>query len=148
MRRRFEFVSKYKDHNELPTRATLHSAGYDFSAINDYEIKPGEILLVSTGLKVYLKKNEVLLLVSRSSLPRKYSLLIPNAIGIIDKDYVDNKDNEGEIYVQLYNFSNNTVYLKKGERIAQGIFVNFKKTKPDQLNNVVRSGGFGSSDKK
>jgi dUTP pyrophosphatase len=54
--------------------------------------------LVSTGMKCYLPDGYWLQLVMRSSGPLKYWLLTANAVGVIDADYVDNPDNEGEIF--------------------------------------------------
>ena len=70
--RGFEIVSKYKNENlELPIRATKHAAGYDLSVAENITIKPGEIKLISTGLKAYMQAGEVLYLFDRSSNPRK-----------------------------------------------------------------------------
>jgi dUTP pyrophosphatase len=51
--------------------------------------------LVPTGVKVYLDNDKYLQLSARSSLPRKNWLIVANAPGIVDADYVDNPDNEG-----------------------------------------------------
>lgn len=160
----------------LPSRATQHAAGYDFAAAEDFELpsiwrlnfikilwqiwqqkspsvedlaagqatlKP---YLVPTGIKAYMQADEVLILANRSSNPLKRSLILPNGIGVIDADYVDNPQNEGEIFVQLLNFSLSTVKIKKGDRIAQGIFMPFLLTDSDQTaKKQARVGGFGSS---
>ena len=36
---------------KLPTRDTLYAAGYDFHALSDFIIKPGEIKKIPTGVK-------------------------------------------------------------------------------------------------
>jgi dUTP pyrophosphatase len=146
MEREFKIVKKYLNSQiNIPVRQTINSAGYDFEAASDYVINPMDIVLVSTGIKVYLKEEEVLFLVSRSSLPKKMGLMIPNGFGVIDADYVDNDDNEGEIFVQFLNFSNKDVVIKKGDRIAQGIITKYLKTISDSPKQVKRIGGFGSS---
>ncbi|MBM7544604.1 dUTP diphosphatase [Periweissella beninensis] len=161
----------------LPKRATNQAAGYDFEVAIDYVvpsiwkygflkalktilqekiinddqghnaqqiIKP---VLVPTGIKAYMEKNEVLMLINRSSGPLKKSLILPNAVGVIDADYYNNEKNEGEIFVQLLNFGLRDVTLRKGERIAQGIFMPFLLTDNDAMTSKqVRQGGFGSSD--
>ena len=106
---------------ELPKRSTLHSAGYDIAIIEDLEIGPGEIKAGVTGIKAFMMDDEVLKMYPRSSLPRNYNLTIPNNVGIIDKDYYGNKENDGAISVTLHNFGNKLVSLKSGERVAQGI---------------------------
>ncbi|MGR3741334.1 dUTP diphosphatase [Companilactobacillus sp. DQM5] len=106
------------------------------------ELKP---VLVPTGLKAYMQDDEVLTLVSRSSGPLKRGLVLPNSVGIIDADYYGNEKNEGEIFVQMLNFFPFDVHLKKGERIAQGIFVKYLRTDDDEGGVTTRDGGFGSS---
>ncbi|MBN2605253.1 MAG: dUTP diphosphatase [Bacilli bacterium] len=125
----------------------MHSAGYDISIIEDLEIEPGEIKLGVTGVKAFMQDDEVLLVYPRSSLPRRYHLTIPNNVGIIDKDYYGNIDNDGAIFISLYNFGKETVYLKKGERVAQGIFQKYLISPIEEKVENVRNGGFGSTGK-
>lgn len=103
--------------------------------------------LVSTGVKCYLPKGYYLELSVRSSTPLKYWLILANGIGIIDGDYVDNKDNEGEIFFQLINLSPYPIALKKGDIIGQGIIKRYYSTDDDELTarGAVRTGGFGST---
>ena len=132
---------------ELPKRSTLHSAGYDIAIIEDMVIRPGEIISGVTGIKAFMMDDEVLKMYPRSSLPRNYSLTIPNNVGIIDKDYYGNSDNDGAISVTLHNFGTKTVSLKKGERVAQGIFQKYLTSPFEEQVTSVRNGGFGSTGK-
>ncbi len=144
--RRFEVVTEYENENiEIPVRATKASAGYDFAVAKDTLIRAGEIKKVPTGIKACFQPDEFLMLVARSSLPIKKTLMLPNGVGIIDADYYENEINEGHILVLLYNFGKNDILLKKGEKIAQGIFINYLKTK-EKTDFKLRTGGFGSSD--
>ena len=146
--RGFEKAKAYKDIEfELPIRSTLHSAGYDIAIIEDIEILPGEIRLGVTGIKAFMQDDEVLMIYPRSSLPRRYHLTIPNNVGIIDKDYYGNIDNDGAIFVSLHNFGTETVNLKKGERVAQGIFQKYLVSPTEKVVTNVRNGGFGSTGK-
>ena len=61
----------------------------------EYVAKPS---LVSTGIKCFLEKDKYLELTIRSSSPLKYWLIMANGVGIIDSDYYNNPDNEGEIF--------------------------------------------------
>lgn len=147
--RKFEIVKAYQDVEVLvPQRQTKHSAGYDLASVEDVEIQPGEIKMIPTGLKVLLPDNEALLIFPRSSLGIKKGLMMSNSVGVIDSDYYNNENNEGHIMVPLYNFSTKKVTVSKGERVAQGIFINYLQTIDDDPNHTVRLGGFGSSDKK
>lgn len=146
-KRGFEIVSTYQDQNiDLPTRATAHSAGYDVSAAETVTIAPGEIKLVATGLKVYMQPNEVLYLFDRSSNPRKKGLVLSNSVGVIDSDYYNNPDNEGQIFGQFTNITSQTVTINKGERIMQGVFMPFLVADNDNATGD-RKGGFGSTGK-
>lgn len=171
--RGFEIVSKYKDQGiNLPKRQTAYSAGYDIEAAEDTTLPSIwkvlmannglsqaqsdqslpqdnqeflESTLVKTGIKAYMPDDEYLLLANRSSNPMKRQLALPNGIGIIDADYYNNDNNEGEIFVQLINYGLEDYTIKKGDRIAQGIFTPYRTTDESAENFAKRTGGFGSS---
>lgn len=135
---------------KLPERSTRNSAGYDFYAIEDVEVPPYEIgsdpFMIATGIKAEMMHNEFLMLVNRSSNPKKKKLVIPNSMGIIDADYYNNSDNEGEMFFAFYNLSNEPVSIKKGEKLGQGIFMKYYTTDDDNAEGE-RLGGFGSTGK-
>ena len=109
----------------LPKRSTKNSAGYDFYSLYDITIKPNERVVIPTGIKVCMNENEFLGIYIRSSLGFKYNIRMCNQVGIIDADYINNKDNEGHIFVCLQNESDKEVVIKKGDRFAQGIFMSY-----------------------
>ena len=158
----------------MPVRKTENSAGYDFVVAEDtiipsyeslmkrlegfaeprlytiedvakftkqYQAKP---TLVSTGMKCHLEPDTYLELSVRSSSPLKYWIMMANGVGIIDADYCDNPENEGEIFFQLINISPFPIILKKGEAIGQGIIKQYLTTNDDAASGL-RSGGFGST---
>lgn len=100
--------------------------------------------LVSTGMKCKLADNEYLELSVRSSSPLKYWIILANGVGIIDADYYNNPDNEGEIFFQLINLSPYPLEIKKGEAIGQGIIHKYEVTEDDNASGL-REGGFGST---
>ena len=100
--------------------------------------------LVSTGLKCKMEDNEYLQIVARSSTPLKYWLIVANAPGIIDADYYNNSDNEGNIIIALENIGDADFLIEKGSRFAQGVFMNYLVTDSDNT-NAKRSGGIGST---
>ena len=102
--------------------------------------------LVSTGMKCKLDPGTWLQLSVRSSSPLKYWLMMGNGIGVIDADYYNNPDNEGEIFLQLINLSPYDILLKKGEKIGQGIIKQYLTTEDDAATGD-RLGGFGSTSK-
>ena len=100
--------------------------------------------LVSTGMKCKLDPGTWLQLSVRSSSPLKYWLMMGNSIGVIDADYYNNPDNEGEIFFQIYNLSPFNIQIKKGEAIGQGIILPYAVTE-DDVAGGARMGGFGST---
>lgn len=102
--------------------------------------------LISTGMKCHLLPDEYLELSVRSSSPLKYWLILANGVGIIDADYYDNPDNEGEIFFQIINLSPYDIIIQKGEAIGQGIIKNYLITQDDDASGK-RLGGFGSTDR-
>lgn len=100
--------------------------------------------LVSTGVKCYLDPGYYLELSVRSSTPLKYWLVLANSVGIIDADYADNIDNEGEIFFQVINLSPFPIQLRKGDIIGQAIVKKYEVTDDDTASGE-RTGGFGST---
>ena len=100
--------------------------------------------LVSTGMKCQLDKDTFLQLSVRSSSPLKYWLMMANGVGIIDADYYNNPNNEGEIFLQIYNLSPFNIQIKKGEAIGQGVILSYT-TVEDDISAGERTGGFGST---
>ena len=148
--RGFEKVSRIEEDIQLPLASTLNSAGYDFFAVEDTIIRPhGERYRypdrVRLGIKAYMEPDEVLLLFNRSSHPSKFGLVQANYVGVIDSDYYNNPDNEGEICVEFYNMTTTPVEIKKGQKVCQGIFMKYLKTNDDNRNSKTRSGGSGST---
>lgn len=144
--RGFELVSSFTDETLLPKRETAHAAGYDLRAAETVELAPGEIKLVPTGVKAYMQAGEVLYLYDRSSNPRKKGLVLINSVGVIDGDYYGNPDNEGHIFAQMKNITEETVVVEAGERIVQAVFAPFLLADGDVATGT-RTGGFGSTGK-
>lgn len=110
------------------------------------KFKKAKPTLVSTGMKCKLDPGTYLELSVRSSSPLKYWLILANGVGIIDADYYNNSDNEGEIFLQLINLSSFDILIKKGEAIGQAIIKPYLTTEDDAATGE-RLGGFGSTTK-
>lgn len=146
--RKFHVIDSYLNSGVvLPKRQTSGSGGYDLSAIEAVSIKPKEVKMIMTGLKVEIPSDEVMMVFPRSSLGIKKHVMMANNVGVIDSDYYNSANGGGHIMIPLYNFGDNIVTIEKHERIAQGIFVKFGITTDDEPLNEVRTGGFGSTDK-
>lgn len=130
----------------LPRRQTARSAGYDLEAAEGVTIAPGETVMVATGVKAYMQPDEVLMIYNRSGLATKRRLTLANTVGVIDADYYDAPETEGEIFIPLYNYGEETQQIAKGERVAQGIFTRYLTADGDAPGlGIARSGGFGST---
>lgn len=129
-----QFKKDVNDNKELydaysiPKRETKYAAGYDFMAIEPFVIKPGEIKKIPTGIKSNMNDDEVLFLIVRSSMGFKYNVRLCNQVGIIDKDYFNNKNNEGHIFVKLQNEGDKDYVVNKGDMFCQGIFMKYLLT--------------------
>ena len=110
---------------------------------NHPEVRP---TLVPTGIKAKLDSDCYLSISARSSLPYKSLLIVANAPGIIDADYYNNSNNEGEIFIQLLNLSPYDILIKKGDKLAQGVIQRYVRVEGDEvIIGTERTGGFGST---
>ncbi len=149
--RGFEIAKGFEEKSiNLPIRKTKYSAGYDIEAAEDIVIpsfKKGMApTLVKTGIKAYMQDDEVLMLYNRSSNPKKKGLILANSVGVVDKDYYGNLDNDGHIMFAFYNIKDEDIIVKKGEAIGQGVFQKYFISDNDQAEGK-RLGGFGSTTK-
>ena len=149
--RGFEIAKGFENKGiNLPERKTKYSAGYDVEAAEDCIIpsfkKGNKPTLIKTGIKAYMQDDEVLILANRSSNPGKKGLILANSIGVIDKDYYGNEDNDGHIMFAFYNIKDEDVEIKKGDCIGQAIFQKYLITDNDNAQGE-RNGGFGSTSK-
>lgn len=145
---RFERFPKGRGFEELtvegvsgihPTRGTRESAGYDFYLPEDVSIRPGETKIVKTHVTAYMHDNEFLDLRLRSSLSLR-GLIELNGCGVIDADYHGH-----DIGFILHNISDQVIEMKKGDRIGQGIFMQYELADRDMVMSEERTGGFGST---
>lgn len=147
--RGFEIAKGFEDKEiNLPVRKTKFSAGYDIEAAEDVTVpsfkKGMKPTLIKTGIKAYMQDDEALMLYNRSSNPKKKGLILANSVGVIDKDYYGNQDNDGHIMFAFYNIKDEDITIKKGEAIGQGIFQKYLITDNDRADGE-RIGGFGST---
>lgn len=142
-----ENIKKFWEDIRLPKRATTGSAGYDIYTPVGFVLEPGQTIKIPTGIRVLLDDDKFLAIYPRSGLGFKYKVQLYNTVGIIDADYVKS-DNEGHIWVKLYNDSpeGKTLDINQGDAICQCIIQQFFKTENDDTDGV-RNGGFGSTGK-
>ena len=139
-------IKRFDKSLSLPEYKTSGAAAFDLTARADIQILPREVGYIPLNIACETPDGYFLLLVARSSTHKK-GLILANGIGIGDPDFVGDKD---EYTAAYFNFTDNIVTIKAGERIAQGMFVKFEKAEWDEvdlLGNKTR-GGFGSTGEK
>ena len=129
-----------------PEYATPGSAAVDLRAALEEDevvtIVPGARALIPTGLSISPESSDyVAVIAARSGLGIKKGVSLSNGIGVIDSDY------RGEICVGLINHGEEPFEVRRGDRIAQMMFmpvVSAAFTVVDSLDETERgAGGFG-----
>jgi dUTP pyrophosphatase len=130
----------------MPKYHTKGSVAFDFYALNDEVIKPNELKMVLTNFIIKTPPGYMLMIAPRSSLSFKKGLIFLNSVGIIDQDYCGEND---KLHIFVKNFTKKKVIIKRGERIAQGIFVKIASASWQEVNkmNQKSRGGWGSTGK-
>lgn len=128
----------------LPRYESAGAVAFDLLARVDLTVDAGSIELVPVNVIVQTPPGYMLILASRSSLPLKKGLVVPNGIGIIDQDYCGEDD---ELKVQILNIKQTPITISRGERVAQGIFVKIEKAEWNETSELSKlsRGGFGST---
>jgi dUTP pyrophosphatase len=128
----------------LPTYGTPESAAFDIASSEDIIIQPKEVKLVNTGLYFQCPPGYFLAMFSRSSTPSKKGLLPPHGVGVLDPDYAGPND---EAHILVHNFTDKPVEIKKGDRLAQGIFLPFQQVEWEEVEALRETtrGGLGST---
>lgn len=128
----------------LPEYATTGSAGLDLRAcLNEAtELKPGETLLIPTGLAIHINDHHLAaVILPRSGLGHKHGIVLGNLVGLIDSDY------QGQLFVSCWNRGNTAFTVNIGERIAQMVFVPIVQVALELVEEFHESsrgeGGFG-----
>lgn len=134
-------IKKIKDNAIIPEYSHKGDAGVDLHSTEDYLLKPGDRVLVSTGIKVAVPNGYVGLIWDRSGLAVKNSLHV--LAGVVDSGY------RGEVCVVLKNLGHEDFKVTKGMRIAQMLIQPVASAtieESDLLDETSRNeGGFGST---
>lgn len=128
---------------KIPEYATPGSSGVDLCSMKYCILKPGELSLIPTGIKLAIPDGYEGQIRPRSGLALNHRIIIPNAPGTIDSDY------RGEIMVMLMNMGEDPFSISFGDRIAQLVFVPVARAKFEVVKELEAtrrgSGGFGST---
>lgn len=142
-----KIIKEMYDNIKLPQRGSNGSAGYDFFTPVGGNLKcDNNEITIPTGIKACMPKNVVLMLFPRSGVGFKTGTTLANTVGIIDSDYYNNPTNEGHIMLKIVHGFKDYEF-KIGDRIMQGVFVNYLITNNDVVKQNERVGGLGSTGK-
>lgn len=127
--------------------ADIHASAYfepgSDEPLESYDLKPGKMVIVGTGIHVEIPKNLEIQVRGRSGLAFKHGISVVHGVGTVDSDY------RGEIKVALINHGSKSVKLQRNERVAQmvaAIVIPVKYTPANSLSDTDRgNGGFGST---
>ncbi len=132
----------------LPEYATDGSAGMDLRAALEKttEIKPGETLLIPTGVAIYVEDpNMAAVVLPRSGLGHKHGIVLGNLVGLIDSDY------QGQLFISCWNRGDKNFTIEVGDRIAQLVIVPVVQAEFEVVDAFEKThrgaGGFGHSGK-
>jgi dUTP diphosphatase len=129
----------------LPSHASAGSAGFDLRAAIGEEVvlRPGERLLVPTGLVLEIPPGWEGQVRPRSGLALRHGIGVANAPGTIDSDY------RGEVAVILINLGESPFILRRGDRVAQLVISPVETVEWEEAETFEESGrgdsGFGST---
>src|SRR5258708_2604587 len=135
-------IKRFDKTHPLPKHQTEGAAAFDLMAREKVEIPPKQIGYVLLNVAIETPKDHFFMLAARSGTHKK-GLMPAHGFGIGDPDFSGDKD---EYKMPYYNFSDAPVVVEAGERIAQGMFVQFAKAdweEVDTMPNKTR-GGFGT----
>lgn len=140
-----EYIKSHPD-AVTPTYNYPTDSGFDLHSVESIGIAPLSRMLVNTGLRFNIKDGFEMQVRPKSGLALKQGLTVLNTPGTVDSGY------DGEVKVILYNSTQNTIYVEKGQKIAQacicpvvnGRWIQIKET--TEINNKDRGqNGFGST---
>ena len=131
--------------SDIPRYATVGSAGLDLSAAikNEIILKPGECMLVGTGLAINIADpSYAAVILPRSGLGHKKGLILGNGTGLIDSDY------QGELMVSCLNRSAVDIVIEPLMRFAQLVIIPVVQAEFDLVDEFSfgterSNGGFG-----
>jgi len=136
-------IKKIKENAVIPKYAHEGDAGVDLYSTEDYLLKPGERILVSTGIQIAIPKGYEAQIRPKSGLALKEGLSIVNTPGTIDSPY------RGEICIIAINLGQQDIKIEAGKKVAQMVFNKIEEAgfeEVDELDDTKRgAGGFGST---
>jgi len=137
-------ISRLDPSVSIPQYETSGAAGFDLASNVDMTVAAGQGTLVPTGLVIAVPEGHVLGVFARSSTPLKRGLMVANGVGLVDSDYRGPAD---EVKIEVVNFTQAPVQIRRGDRLAQGVILSFVRADWQEQAEATAPtrGGFGST---
>lgn len=127
----------------LPEYKTPGAVAMDCCAREDTTVEPQSFGYIPLNMAIKPPTGHFVLLAARSSL-HKRGLMPSNGIGIGDEDFSGDED---EYKAAVYNFTNEPVEVKKGDRVAQMMVLPYDRVVWEEVATLGSNnrGGFGTT---
>ncbi len=136
-------ITRIDPRASVPAYHTSGAAGFDIAILDNITIPPHEAAFAHTGLGFGTPQGYVLLIFPRSSIFKKYGVMLANSVGVLDEDYAGAQD---ELRLHIYNPTHEPITIAAGERVAQGLFTPILRAEWEEADAQGPSrGGFGST---
>lgn len=111
-------ITKRDPRAQVPEYQTEGAAAFDLAILEDAIVPARSHVLLRTGLVIGVPEDHVLHVYARSSLFKKFGLVLANGVGVIDADYCGPDD---EVLLSVWNPGDAEVRIPGATRVAQGI---------------------------
>lgn len=137
-------IKKTHPNAKIPVYQSRGASGFDFHALEDVILLPGDTKLIKTGLSFEIPEGYELQVRPRSGMSLKTKMRVSNSPGTVDADY------RGEVCIIADHITGDgIIHIKKGDRVAQGVICPIIQAQfevVDILDETSRgSGAFGST---
>lgn len=112
-------------------------ACFDFIIREDIIIAPKVIGMVKLNVAIKVPEGYALMLYPRSSTPLRKGLIAPHSVGICDAFYCGEND---EYIYEFYNITENSVEVKKGEILVQGMLIKTEDVEFEEVEKMNEAG--------
>jgi dUTP pyrophosphatase len=115
---------------QIPTYGNNNAAGFDLYAVEDEVIEPGDTKIIRSGIAMEIPEGKAVFLWDRSGMGVK---AVHRLAGLIDSDY------RGEYKIVLCNHGKKPLFIKAGDRIAQGVIQDYYKAEFEETYELADS---------
>lgn len=142
-------IKRHDQNAKIPTKAYTgeHQLGIDFYALEEHIINPRSVAKIPTGISIQLSDPGYgIIFKDKSGISTKKHL--STIAGVIDADYT------GQIFITVYNRSNDIVYVGKHEPLTQGVVTKIYNVEIEEVDRLDEDrgsrgdAGWGSSSDK